>query len=142
MDEIQVIIDNFVKKNLNIAGKRITDTVDNGGLGLFNLKDFLAAQRCMWLCRAFRIQNDNWTFDIKNAAPDNNILLIKPCDINRNLNPILYSIVEDYRYLYGCFSKTDGNYKKCYIFDNPSITMGPDYTILLGSSSTTPTNLN
>jgi hypothetical protein len=76
LDQIQVIIDNFVKKNLNIASNRISKPTDEGGLGMFNLEEFLASQRCLWLARAHRMQIDNWRYDLKNMAPNNNILLI------------------------------------------------------------------
>jgi hypothetical protein len=49
INRIQVLLDNFVKKNLNIANNRVTTDVSQGGLGMFNISDFLASQRCMWI---------------------------------------------------------------------------------------------
>jgi hypothetical protein len=96
--QIQVIIDNFVKKNLNIAAERITANPEDGGIGMFNIKEFLAAQRCMWLSRAHRFQIDNWCYDLKFYSPGNNILLIRPCDIDANIHPILHGMVLDYQW--------------------------------------------
>jgi hypothetical protein len=127
-DQIQVIIDNFVKKNLNIAQDRLTSSVDSGGLGMFDIKTFLSAQRCTWISRAFRIQNDNWRYDLKKLAPGNNILCIRPCDIDVNTHPILYSLVADYTNFYGKYCELNGNFRSAYIFDNQSFKVGPTFT--------------
>jgi hypothetical protein len=128
LDEIQVIIDNFVKKNLNISHDRVSSKIEHGGLGLFNIKMFLESQRCAWISRAYRIQNDNWRYDLKNLAPGNNLLCIRPCDVDENLHPILFDLVVDYTKFYGKFSEINGNYKQAYIFDNKSFKLGPDFT--------------
>jgi hypothetical protein len=46
---IQDLMDRFVTKNLNISKDRRYLPVDKGGLGLFDLKKFLDAQRCSWI---------------------------------------------------------------------------------------------
>jgi Reverse transcriptase (RNA-dependent DNA polymerase) len=43
---------NFVRGNLRIAEKRVFETPEHGGLGLFRIKPFLAAQCCAWVKRA------------------------------------------------------------------------------------------
>jgi hypothetical protein len=89
---------------------------------------FLESQRCAWISRAYRIQNDNWRYDLKNLAPGNNLLCIRPCDVDENLHPILFDLVVDYTKFYGKFSEINGNYKQAYIFDNKSFKLGPDFT--------------
>jgi hypothetical protein len=109
--QIQDIISNFVKGNLNIAREKICLPTSAGGLGMFNLLDFLAAQRCAWICRAHRLQIDNWRYDLKFCSPNHNIAQVRPCDLDPNLYPILYNLVCDFRNFYGKFSKVNGNYK-------------------------------
>jgi hypothetical protein len=127
INRIQVLLDNFVKKNLNIANNRVTTDVSLGGLGMFNISDFLASQRCMWISRAHRLQIDNWRYDLKEMSPNNNILQIRLCDVDRELHPILYEFVHDYSQFYGKFCGANSNYKEGYIFDNQSFMAGPDY---------------
>ena len=43
---LSIMIENFVKGNLNISRKRLLLSCKEGGLGLFKLRDFLDAQRC------------------------------------------------------------------------------------------------
>ena len=43
---LSIMIENFVKGNLNISRKRLLLSCKEGGLGLFKLRDFLGAQRC------------------------------------------------------------------------------------------------
>jgi exonuclease III len=132
---IQSILNNYVKKNLNISNNRIMTSIEDGGLGIFDLKTFLQAQRCTWIARAYRQPIDNWRFDLKLCAPNNNICLIRPCDIDRDRHPILYTMVCDYKDFYGNFSKVDGNFRNCYIFDNPAILIGPNFTETINQST-------
>ncbi len=41
----------------------ITLPLENGGLGMFKLDDFLRSQQSMWILRAFKSQRDNWRPD-------------------------------------------------------------------------------
>jgi hypothetical protein len=133
--EIQEILDNFVKKNFNIARSRKYECTDRGGLGMFNIKEFLASQRCMWINRAHKLQNDNWRYDLKLLSPGNNILAIRPCDIEKEVNPLMYEMVVGYRDFYGKFSSLNGNFKEAYIFDNPAVLVEPTFTGTINQST-------
>jgi hypothetical protein len=128
IERIQVILDNFVKKNINISKKRISLPVEYSGLGMFNVRTYLQSQMCSWVARAYRLPIDNWQYDLKLSAPHHNIALLRPCDLNAELHPILYNIIWAYRDFYGNFTRCDNNYLKAFIFDNPAICHGPDYT--------------
>jgi hypothetical protein len=123
-------MDNFVKKNLNIAADQITASPEDGGTGMFKINEFLAAQRCMWLSRAYRLQIDNWRYDLKFHSSGNNILLIRPCDVDANTHPILHGMVLDYQSFYSKFCAANGNYKRAYIFDNDCFKIGPAYNVI------------
>jgi hypothetical protein len=116
--EIQSLINNFIKKNLNISRERITRSVEFGGCGFFLLEDFLAAQRCAWIFRAHKATIDNWRFDLFVGAPDNNILAVRAIDFDKNINPVLFELAENYENFYSAYSNIDSNYKKAQVFSN------------------------
>jgi hypothetical protein len=55
LGNIQAIINNFIWKNLRISDARMYLPAKKGGIGFFDLKKFLGAQRCTWLLRAKKI---------------------------------------------------------------------------------------
>jgi hypothetical protein len=66
---IQLAIDKFVIKNLNISVGRRYLPPEKGGLGIFELSSFLLAQRCSWIKRAHSLPIDNWRFDLRRFSP-------------------------------------------------------------------------
>jgi hypothetical protein len=116
--EIQNIVNNFLRKNLRISDERIYLSLKKGGLGFFNLSDFLEAQRATWLLRANKNCIDNWRYDLHLLAPANNVLLIRTCDVDSHLNPILYNIVEAYVKFYNNFCRCGNNYNGSQVFMN------------------------
>jgi hypothetical protein len=88
---------------------------EQGGLGTFCLRNFLQAQKCIWIARAVRYPIDNWQHNLVNAAPDRKAYLIRPIDIDINAHPLLYGLAVSYRHFYGEFTKAYGNYHYAYI---------------------------
>jgi hypothetical protein len=129
--EIQNIVNNFLRNNLRISDERISLSPKKGGLGFFNLSDFLEAQRATWLLRANKNCIDNWRYDLHLLAPANNVLLIRTCDVDRNFNPILYNIVEAYVKFYNNFCRCGDNYNDAQVFMN-SIFRDPENNSELG----------
>jgi hypothetical protein len=134
LDRIQLIIDNFVRKNINIAGSRIQTPPEYGGLGMFNFKKFLGAQKCTWITRAFRSPIDNWQYDLKRAAPMHNLALIRPCDVSADMNPITANFVKHYKSFYGAYSACFNNFSQAYIFDNPAFCTDPENTVTINAN--------
>jgi hypothetical protein len=128
LEDIQMLIDGFVKKNCLISRERMHRRPEVGGAGMFELRNFLQAQKCCWLTRAINCPIDNWQFDLIAAVPLNQLELLRPVDIDPNNNPLLYSLAVSYRHFYGEFTKVNGNYREAYIFDNPAFRWGPDFT--------------
>jgi hypothetical protein len=58
------MMEKFVTKGFKIAKKRIYEPAKNGGIGMFDLKNFITALQCGWVKRAFECCNDNWKFDL------------------------------------------------------------------------------
>jgi hypothetical protein len=50
-NEIQYMINNFIRRNLKISEERMYLPTNKGGVGFFNLEEFLGAQRCTWIFR-------------------------------------------------------------------------------------------
>ena len=93
---LQAIINHFVKNNLPVSGECLYLKPEDGGIGIFNLKEFFCAQHCSWIWRAELLTIDNWRFDLAHAAPLNSIFLIGKRDVDPLLNPILYNLVSSY----------------------------------------------
>jgi Reverse transcriptase (RNA-dependent DNA polymerase) len=97
---LQVIINNFIKKNLRIAENRVYLSPSEGGLGFFNINEFLAAQKCAWVFRAKKYTIDNWRYDLVTKSPDNNPLLLRASDFPKEDFPILHSFATAYEDFY------------------------------------------
>jgi hypothetical protein len=57
--ECDNIITSFVKGKLNVAKKRLYKHPTLGGLGLFELQEFLDSQKCAWIKRSLNL-NEVW----------------------------------------------------------------------------------
>jgi hypothetical protein len=129
--DIQLIINGFIKKNLNISRDRICRPVELGGLGFFILEDFLAAQRCSWIFKAKKLTIDNWRYDLCNCAPNYDVLQLRSSDISINKNPVLFGIVCDYEKFYSRFSAEGNNFMSSFIFENSIFPRADDSGRLL-----------
>jgi hypothetical protein len=118
MRVMQESINNFIRKNLKISEERMYLPADKGGVGFFNIKEFLDAQKCTWIFRAYKKRIDNWRYDLQCLAPLNNPLLIRKEDVPVNTHPLLHNICVSYEKFYSSFSAADSNFKECYIYEN------------------------
>ncbi len=131
LSAIQDSLDAFALNGINCAKERRYLSPENGGLGLFDLKIFLDAQRCSWLKRADKLTIDNWRFDLKCKAPNGDFCLLRKIDISANENPILANIVDSFCNFSAAFAKKDSNYLKSPIFMNPVFVRSKDDSGLL-----------
>jgi hypothetical protein len=69
---------------------------------------------------AYKFNIDNWRYDLKTLAPNNNIAQIRICDVDRRINPILFNFVVAFESLVGSFTRLDKNFTKAYFVDNPT----------------------
>jgi hypothetical protein len=116
----QTVIDDFILNRLNVSKERRYLPPDRGGLGIIHLETFLDSQRCSWVGRAYKFNIDNWRYDLKTLAPNNNIAQIRGCDVDRRVNPILYNIVSSFDKLVCSLTTIDNNYIKAHFVDNPA----------------------
>jgi hypothetical protein len=69
LTRIQENMDSFVLKGQSISKDRRYLHPDQGGAGLFKLREFLIAQKCSWVKRAITNQNDNWRLSLLTSVP-------------------------------------------------------------------------
>jgi hypothetical protein len=65
--------------------------VKKGGLGLINLENFLAAQKCSWIRRCFRSINDPWRWDFLRLC-NYSLSTVRLENFSKNDNPMLWTI--------------------------------------------------
>jgi len=120
-NRIQNIINTFVCGRLKVSDKRIYEKPEKGGLGIFNLKTFLGAQKCAWVKRA-RNLDELWKIRLYTKSYGN-VLNLRRGNFDKESEPILYGIVvayEDFLYRY-----TETNcYRNVFIFENSRLTFG------------------
>jgi hypothetical protein len=120
--ELDNLIINFVKGNLNIARKRMYQQPENGGLGLFDLKNFLDAQKCAWIKRSHDL-SEPWKI-ILYVSNYGNLYNVKESNINMFEYPICHSISKSFENFTDMFAKHNENFRDCYIFDSKIFTLG------------------
>jgi hypothetical protein len=115
---IQEIFDGFALKGQSISKDRRYLHPNQGGAGLFNLNDFLIAQRCTWVKRAITNVNDNWRLTLLASVPGGDLFNLRACDIPREKSLILHEIAWSFEFFNGCYSLLENNYRKSAIFQN------------------------
>jgi hypothetical protein len=118
INELQNSLDNFVKGNLNFAKNRITLPVTDGGLGMFNVEEFLTSQQCVWILRAHKSTRDNWRVKLRQLC-NGNVLTAGPNLIDPIANPILHGLSCSFEKLRVTHDSKNENYIKATIFNNP-----------------------
>jgi hypothetical protein len=123
INELQNSLDDYVKGNLNFAKNRITLPVTDGGLGMFNVEEFLTAQQCVWILRAHKSTRDNWRVKLRQLC-NGNVLTAGPNLIDPVANPILHRLSCSFEKLRVTHDSKNANYIKAIIFNNPLFFRG------------------
>jgi hypothetical protein len=112
-------IETFVTGNIRIAKKRLYSSPENGGLGLFNITDFLDSQKVSWIARAANL-DEVWKVRIY-LSGCGSIFHTRCSLIDQNKNPILYGIVSAFESFLAGFTKHNENFWESNIFENRSL---------------------
>jgi len=123
LKRLQECLDQFCLGTMNLAKKRLYWPASEGGMGLIDLEKFITALQCAWIKRTNQHWCDNWRYDIKKACYGN------PCIINEgmfnaNCSPILTNLAKSFTTFRTEFLKKDMNYRKAFVFNNPSFKRG------------------
>jgi hypothetical protein len=103
---------------MNFARHKITLPVEHGGLGLFNVEEFLTAQQCVWIFRAQKSTRDNWRVKLRQLC-NGNILAEGPSLIDKEANPILHGLATSYSKLRINHDTRNENFIHALVFNNP-----------------------
>jgi hypothetical protein len=108
-----------VKGNLNIAKKRLYLAPEHGGLGLFDIDNFLDAQKCSWIKRSVSL-NEPWKviLYVRNFGV---VFNSKKRNITVDEYPICNQICASYEKFLNAFTTANENYRKIFIFENEKI---------------------
>jgi hypothetical protein len=120
LGDLETLIVNFVKGRMNIAKKRLFRSIEDGGLGLFDLDNFLGAQQCMWIKRSGNL-NEQWKVMLYKFN-FGRVYNAKASNICKDEYPILENICRNYENFQKFFTKHNENFKHCYIIENKNVT--------------------
>jgi hypothetical protein len=118
---LEDLIENFVTGSLRIAKKRLYLSPENGGLGLFEIKTFLDAQKVAWIVRANDI-DEIWKIKLF-IAGSGNVYNIRSCLIDESMNPILYHFACAFETFLCGYTKHNENFWESKIFENGALFM-------------------
>ena len=121
LQTLSIMIEEYVRGNLNISRKRLLQPCKEGGLGLFNLRDFLDAQRCAWVKRAQSL-DDNWKRYLYSRCYGT-VLNVRAEKIDSECYPILHGIVVSYERFFMRHTQWNENFKLAFVFENPALTL-------------------
>ena len=121
IQRLSILIEDFVRGNLNISRKRMVMTCEEGGLGLFNLGHFLDAQRCAWIKRANSL-DDYWKRALYNKSYGS-VTNVRADHFNRDETPILHCIALSYEKFLTHHTMWNENFRSSSVFNNPALTV-------------------
>ncbi len=124
LSKIQKIIDDFCLGNIRCSKDRLYINHSSGGMGLINLEDFFEAQQAAWILRADQSTRDNWRVDLRNISGGNLLALSSNKVVDRNLHPILYTLIESFGKVRLCFDRSYNNFLNAFILDNEVFKRG------------------
>ena len=58
LSDISKVMENFVTQGFNIAKSRFYAKPEEGGLGLFNLNNFIKALQATWVSKAYEVRSN------------------------------------------------------------------------------------
>ena len=121
--ELETLMNNFVTQGMTIAKSRLYTSAKNGGLGLFDLRQFISALQSTWIKRAYQNCNDNWKFDLRQMC-NGNILNINKTTETQNCGPLLGNIIKSFNLFQDKFTLTGKNFLKTIILGNEKFGYG------------------
>jgi hypothetical protein len=124
LKNMQKLLDDFALDGTNIARDRITQPVEMGGLGLFDIEKFLTGQQASWVFKAQKSSRDNWRYKLRSLC-NGNVLCAGPGLIKKTANPILYGISCSYQKLRLSHDSNNSNFVNAFVLNNPIFFRGP-----------------
>ena len=118
IQDFETCIVTFLKSGGKIARERIFSDVDNGGLGIPRIKDFMTSIKINIFLRGLD-SKDCWGLELKSFLMKDNIpSSINDSNINENHNPILYNLIKAIIRFFDFYWKFAGNILSARILYN------------------------
>jgi hypothetical protein len=124
LKKIQELLDNFALGKLNVAKNRISLPREQGGLGLFDVENFLMVQQAGWILRAEKSSRDNWRAKLRHLCY-NYVLCAKPALISKSANPILHNLTVSFERIRIAHDSLHSNFTASSIVNNKIFFRGP-----------------
>jgi hypothetical protein len=121
---LQKLLDDFALGDTKVARNRITLPVEMGGLGLFDVENFLVSQQASWIFKAQKSSRDNWRYKLRTLC-NGNVLCAGPGLIKQSANPVLYGISCSYQKLRLSHDSLHCNFTNALVLNNPIFFRGP-----------------
>jgi hypothetical protein len=126
--DLQSKMEKFVLGSLNIAKDRIYRETSMGGLGLFDLVNFIAALQCTWIKRCAQSINDNWRYRVALLGNGDPLLIANDSKSKNLCGRVLNNILNCYE-LFKCkYAQVDNNYMVVPIYNNTAFGYGRGLT--------------
>ena len=121
INDIENLIVSFLNQNTKIARSKIFDSVQNGGLGVPNIRYFLKSLDVLLFRKSFSI-NDTWCKEMHfcSITPYDKFYFDK--NLNPSLNPILHRILNSYKDFSNAYWIEHSNIQDIRIFSNNCFT--------------------
>jgi hypothetical protein len=124
LKKMQKLLDDFAIGNSRIARDRITQSVESGGLGLFDIEKFLTSQQATWIFKANLSSRDNWRYNLRSLC-NGNVLCAGPGIIKQSANPVLYGLSCSFQKLRLSHDSNNSNFVNALVLNNPIFFRGP-----------------
>jgi hypothetical protein len=124
LKKIQTVLDEFAVGTMNFAKNRIYLAKEEGGLGLFNVENFLIGQQAVWILRASLSTRDNWRHKLRSLC-NGNVLCAGPHLIKKSANPVLHGLATSFEKFRLKHDGTHSNFAQATVFNNPIFFRGP-----------------
>jgi hypothetical protein len=140
---IEKAMESFVTKGFSIAKERLYLPVNEGGLGMFKLLDFIWGLQCNWFKRCHNLVNDNWRATLTKLGGGDVLNVVNNNHAKQSVGPILGGIINTFSKFKAEYTKMGNNYMVCPIYCNEAFGVGRDLNVKLdddffGINDTTP----
>ncbi len=120
MKNIEEKMERFVTKGFSFSKERIYAQVNDGGLGLFNLTEFVAGLQCSWIKRCYKSINDNLRHTLLLLSNGNILNTVNDNYCLEKVGIALKNIINSYCMFRKCFSEQGDNFMNVPIYCNPA----------------------
>jgi hypothetical protein len=124
------LMENFVTKGLTFARDRLYRPVQEGGLGLIPLEQYIQGLHCSWFKRAHNCMNDNWKYDLYWAG-GGNILSMKKGVLAKEVGTVLTGLIDSFTDFQTKYTQYGNNYEVVPVLNNVNFGYGRNQSIKL-----------